>query len=315
MITGATEPAITEDEIPEPPDKATTKLGDLILLGDHRLLCGESASEADVDRLLARQPIHLVNTDPPYNVQVEPASGGSEHTGQRPSSWRSAKGMKKDGFARGGYKRTAAKRTKSSAKGRRLQNDFLPEADFEAICARWFAQIARVLTPGRSFYVWGAAYPATAGTKANSELFPQVMRSLGLLFAHLLVWDKGSGVINRKDFMSQFEVCLYGWREGAAHEFLGPNNATDIWAVKPIAHQKMVHLTEKPVELAARAIRYSSRKGENVLDLFGGSGSTLIAAEQVERKAFLMELDPLYCDVVVQRWENLTGRKAERSNG
>jgi hypothetical protein len=106
--------------------------------------------------------------------------------------------------------------------------------------------------------------------------------------------------------------CFYGWKEGAAHEFFGPNNATDLWHVKKIAPQSMVHLTEKPIELAARAMQYSSRPGENVLDLFGGSGSTLIAAEQTGRNAFLMELDPLYCDVIVQRWENLTGKEAMR---
>jgi hypothetical protein len=106
--------------------------------------------------------------------------------------------------------------------------------------------------------------------------------------------------------------CFYGWKEGAAHQFLGPNNAVDVWSVKKINPNKMVHLTEKPVELAVRAMQYSSRAGENVLDLFGGSGSTLIAAEQTGRKAFLMELDALYADVIVQRWENFTGRKAQR---
>jgi DNA modification methylase len=94
--------------------------------------------------------------------------------------------------------------------------------------------------------------------------------------------------------------------------YLGPNNATDVWSVKKVNPQSMVHLTEKPVELAVRAMQYSSRLGENVLNLFGGSGSTLIAAEQTGRKAFLMELDPLYCDVIVQRYEKFTGQKAER---
>ncbi|MBC7855844.1 MAG: site-specific DNA-methyltransferase, partial [Pirellulaceae bacterium] len=94
--------------------------------------------------------------------------------------------------------------------------------------------------------------------------------------------------------------------------FHGPNNATDLWHVKKVNPQAMVHLTEKPVELAVRAMQFSSRVGENVLDLFGGSGSTLIAAEQTQRKAFLMELDPLYCDVIVQRYEKFTGEKAER---
>jgi len=108
------------------------------------------------------------------------------------------------------------------------------------------------------------------------------------------------------------EWCFYGWRDGAAHQFFGPANATDLWSVKKVNPQSMIHLTEKPVELAARAMEYSSRKGENVLDLFGGSGSTLIAAEQTGRRAFLMELDALYCDVIKTRWENFTGHKAAR---
>jgi DNA modification methylase len=114
------------------------------------------------------------------------------------------------------------------------------------------------------------------------------------------------------DFMGNHEWCFYGWREGAAHVYLGPNNATDVWSVKKVNPQSMVHLTEKPVELAVRAMQYSSRAGEHVLDLFGGSGSTLMAAEQTGRKAFLMELDPLYCDVIVQRYEKFSGQKAER---
>ncbi len=112
--------------------------------------------------------------------------------------------------------------------------------------------------------------------------------------------------------MGSHEVAYYGWKEGAAHQFFGPANATDLWSVKKVNPQNMSHLTEKPVELAARAVEYSSRPGENVLDLFGGSGSTLIAAEQTGRRAFLMELDPLYADVVVQRFERFSGQKAER---
>jgi DNA modification methylase len=112
--------------------------------------------------------------------------------------------------------------------------------------------------------------------------------------------------------MGNHEWCFYGWREGAAHKFYGPNNAVDVWAIKKVNPQSMIHLTEKPVELARRAMDYSSRPGENVLDLFGGSGSTLIAAEQTGRKAYLMELDPPYCDVIVRRFEEFTGKKAER---
>ena len=115
--------------------------------------------------------------------------------------------------------------------------------------------------------------------------------------------------------MGAFEIAFYGWKAGAAHHFYGPNNATDLWHVKKVNPQSMVHLTEKPVELAVRAIQYSSKPGENVLDLFGGSGSTLIGCEQTARRAFLMEMDEAYCDVIVQRYEQFTGRKAERVEG
>jgi DNA modification methylase len=113
--------------------------------------------------------------------------------------------------------------------------------------------------------------------------------------------------------MGCFELAFYGWKEGAAHKFYGPNNALDLWEVKKVSPQLMQHLTEKPVELATRALQYSSRPGQNVLDLFGGSGSTLIAAEQTGRRAYVMELDPLYVDVIVQRWEAFTGKHAIRA--
>ena len=111
--------------------------------------------------------------------------------------------------------------------------------------------------------------------------------------------------------MGAFELAFYGWKEGAAQQFLDPNNTTDLWHVKKVNPQSMVHLTEKPVELAVRALQYSSRTGEDILDFFGGSGSMLIAAQQTGRRAFLMELDTLYCDVIVQRYEQFTGKKAE----
>jgi DNA modification methylase len=164
--------------------------------------------------------------------------------------------------------------------------------------------MARMLELGRGFYIWGGY--------ANCANYPPVLRAAGLYFSQAIIWVKEHPVLTRKDFMGNHEWCFYGWREGAAHRFFGPNNAVDVWSIKKINPTKMVHLTEKPAELAVRAMQYSSRPGENVLDLFGGSGSTLIAAQQTGRKAFLMELDPLYCDVIVQRWQNFTGRQAER---
>jgi DNA modification methylase len=110
--------------------------------------------------------------------------------------------------------------------------------------------------------------------------------------------------------MGAFELAFYGWREGAAHHFFGPNNATDLWSVKKIPPQKLEHLTGKPVELAERSIQYSSRPGENVLDLFSGSGSTLIACERLGRRCYTMEIDPLYSDLTVDRYQRFTGKPA-----
>jgi DNA modification methylase len=190
------------------------------------------------------------------------------------------------------------------AKDRPLANDFVSDEAFAEMLLAWFGQVARVLEPGRSFYIWGGY--------ANIGNYPPALKASGLYFSQGIVWDKQHPVLTRKDFMGAFELAFYGWREGAGHHFFGPNNATDLWHVKKVNPASMIHLTEKPVELAVRAIQYSSKSGENVLDLFGGSGSTLIACEQTGRKAYLMELDPLYADVIVQRWEQFTGKKAER---
>ncbi|MBM3983832.1 MAG: chromosome partitioning protein ParB [Planctomycetes bacterium] len=294
---GLTDP----DEVPEPPDAATTQPGDLWVLGDHRLLCGDSSKPADVDRLLGGAGIHLVNTDPPYNVKVEPRSNNAIAAGL--SSFAGTTHHQRLDVERHPEK---AKPTgkKLRAKDRPLANDFVSEETFDRLLRAWFGNIARVLLPGRAAYIWGGY--------ANCANYPPVLKACELYFSQAIIWVKEHPVLTRKDFMGNHEWCFYCWREGAAHVYLGPNNATDVWSVKKVNPQSMVHLTEKPVELAVRAMQYSSREGEHVLDLFGGSGSTLIAAEQTRRKAFLVELDPLYCDVIVQRWEKFTGRKAER---
>jgi DNA modification methylase len=118
-------------------------------------------------------------------------------------------------------------------------------------------------------------------------------------------------VLTRKDFMGAHEWAFYGWREGAAHWFNPDyNNVRDVWEVAKVPPQSMIHLTEKPVELAVRALTDSSKAGESVLDLFGGSGSTLIACEKLGRRARLMEIDPPYCDVIIRRWQEFAGKVA-----
>ncbi len=301
LADGPSEGLTDPDEVPAPPDEPTTRPGDLWLLGRHRLLCGDSSQAGDVDRLLGGEPVHLVNTDPPYNVRVEPRSNNAIAAGL--SSFQGTTHHQALDLARHPQKAQPTQK-KLRAKDRPLANDFVSEDEFGRLLRAWFGNLARVLLPGRCFYVWGGY--------ANCGNYPPVLKTAGLYFSQAIIWDKQHPVLTRKDFMGAHEWCFYGWREGAAHQFFGPANATDLWAVQKVNPQGMVHLTEKPVELAARALEYSSRPGENVLDLFGGSGSTLIAAEQAGRRAFLMELDAPYCDVIVRRWERFTGQAARR---
>jgi DNA modification methylase len=296
---------VVEDEVPDPPDDPVTKPGDLVVLGRHRLLCGDSGSEANLDRLLDGAPVHLLNTDPPYNVKVEPRSNNAIRAGLSSFSAqpKSAKHHQALDLARHPGKSKPTTR-KMRAKDRPLANDFLPEEEFEQRLHAWFTNASRVMLPGRAAYIWGGY--------ANVANYPPALKAAGLYFSQTIIWDKQHPVLTRKDFMGAHEWCFYSWKEGAAHVFYGPPNIPDLWQVKKVTPQKMVHLTEKPVELAARALQYSSKPGENVLDLFGGSGSTLMACEQLGRRAFLMEMDPAYCDVIVQRWENLTGQRAAR---
>jgi DNA modification methylase len=272
---------VDEDDVPAPPDEATTKPGDIWLLGRHRLMCGDSSKPDDLDRLLDGQSIHLVNTDPPYNVKVEPRSNNAIAAGlssfspmgvgvapSADSHHQKFDVERHPGKAKGTHK-------KLRAKDRPLANDFVSDQEFDRLLDAWFGNIARVLIPGGGFYIWGGY--------ANCGNYPPVLKRHALYFSQAVIWIKGHPVLTRKDFMGNHEWCFYGWKEGAAHRFFGPSNVPDTWEVKKVNPQSMVHLTEKPVELARRAIEYSSKPGENVLDLFGGSGSTLIAAEQTGR--------------------------------
>jgi DNA modification methylase len=297
LAAGLTDP----DEIPEPPDEPITHPGDLWLLGHHRLLCCDSSKPEDVDRLLDGTPIHLLNSDPPYNVKVEPRSNNAIAAGLSSFQGTTHHQQLDVGRFPGKSKRTSRK---LRPKDRPLANDFLPDAEFEKLLRAWFGNMARVLLPGRSFFLWGGY--------ANCANYPPALKECGLYFSQAVIWHKLHPVLTRKDFMGDHEWAFYGWKEGAAHKFYGPKNVPDVWSVKKVNPQSMIHLTEKPVELAVRAMQYSSLPGEHVLDLFGGSGSTLIAAQQTGRKAFLMEIDPLYADVIVQRFEKFTGTKAER---
>lgn len=290
---------VDPDAVPEAPDAATTRRGDIWVLGDHRLMVGDSGDAQCVDRLLDGARIHLINTDPVYGVGVEPRSNNAIASGL--SSFQGTTHHQKLDVERHPEKAQPTTR-KMRAKDRPLANDFVSDEKFAELLRAWFGNAARVLEPGRSFFVWGGY--------SNLSSYPPALAECGLYFSQAIVWNKMHPVLTRKDFLGCFELAYYGWKEGAAHQWFGPNNAPDLWEVKKVTPTAMIHLTEKPVELAERAMQYSSRAGENVLDLFGGSGSTMIAAERTGRRAYLMELDELYCDVIVQRWQAYTGKKA-----
>jgi len=297
---GLTDP----DEIPEMPDDAITKPGNLWALGNHRLLCGDSSKIEDVDKLINGAIIHMVNTDPPYNVGISSRSNNAlalaNATGNFTGDQLFHIKINKNKHA-GTSKPTS---NKLKPKDRPLICDALPEKKYEEMLQKWFYNIARVLKPGGSFYIWGGF--------GNTKNYRIALENNKLYCSQTIIWVKNAPVLTQKDFLCKHEWCFYGWKEGAGHYFNPEiNNATDVWDVKKVNGLDKVHLTEKPVELAIRALTYSSKQGENVLDLFGGSGSTLIGAEKLNRNAYLIEIDTLYCDVIIKRWEDYTGQKAK----
>ena len=185
VADGLTDP----DEVPEPPDEAITQPGDLWILGNHRLLCGDSGNPEDVDRLLAGTTIQLVNTDPPYNVKVEPRSNNAIAAGT--SSFTNYHHQAAD-LARHPGKSNPTHR-KMRAKDRPLANDFVSPEQFDRMLQAWFGNMARVLEPGRGFYIWGGY--------ANCANYPPVLKAQKLYFSQAIIWDKEHPVLTRKDFM------------------------------------------------------------------------------------------------------------------
>ncbi len=201
LDTGVNEGLTDPDDVPEPPDEAVTQLGDLWILGNHRLLCGDSSSPADLDRLLAGAAIHLCNTDPPYNVKVEPRSNNAIAAGLSSFSNDAASGRLKQGQGNAasfgvdhetGKPKHAATHKKLRPKDRPLANDFVSDEAFDKLLDDWFGNIARVLLPGRCFYIWGGY--------ANCGNYPPVLKKHGLYFSQSIIWDKQHPVLTRKDF-------------------------------------------------------------------------------------------------------------------
>lgn len=257
-VEGETDP----DEVPEPPVEPITKLGDLWVLGNHRLLCGDSTSIDSVTRLMGGHHANLLLTDPPYNVAYE---GGTDEA-------------------------------------LTIMNDSMDNESFAQFLRDVYTTADTVMKEGAVFYIWHADLEGLNFRKAAFEV--------GWKVRQCLIWNKNSLVLGRQDYHWKHEPCLYGWKDGAAHYWGSDRTQTTVLDFnKPSRNGE--HPTMKPVELFEYQIKNSSKPLDVVLDLFGGSGTTAIACEKTGRKARLMELDPKYCDVIVKRWEEFTGNKAQ----
>ncbi len=259
------------DAVPAPPADPITRPGDVWVLGRHRVMCGDSTDEASAFLLLEGQQTDMVFTDPPYGVSYADKNESLN----------------------------------KASKGNRIQteimNDHLQGDALGGFFLAIFSTMAAVMKPGCPFYV--------CAPQGGEQMMMMMMMKAGIPMRHELIWIKNNHVLGRADYHYKHEPILYGWKEGAGHPWYGERDKFSTWHVdKPL--QSKLHPTMKPVELVEIAIKNSSKRGDTVLDLFGGSGSTLIACEKTARGARLMELDPRYVDVIVRRWQDFTGQRA-----
>ena len=254
---------VVEDEPPEIDElgEPTAKPGDIWQLGRHRLMCGDSTKQDDVQKLTGGVKVDMLLTDPPYNVAYE--------------------GKTKDKLT--------------------IQNDSMEDSSFRQFLRDAFSTADSVMKSGAVFYIWHA--------DSEGYNFRGACKDVGWTVRQCIVWNKNSMVMGRQDYQWKHEPCLYGWKEGAGHLWASDRKQTTVidWE-RP--SRSDIHPTMKPVGLFDYQIKNNTKGGDIVLDLFNGSGTTIIACEQNGRTAYGMELDPRYVDATVKRWENLTGKKA-----
>jgi len=248
-----------EDEVPEVPDEPVSKLGDVWLLGNHRLMCGDSTSIDAVEKLCNGRQVDMWLTDPPYNVAYE------------------------------------------GSNGLKIKNDDMLDSDFRQFLVDCYSTAHVVMKPGAVFYIWHA--------DVEGYNFRGAAIDVGLKVRQCLIWKKNALVMGRQDYHWIHEPCLYGWKEGSSHLWASDRKQkTVIDFNKPAKND--VHPTMKPVELFEYCMLNNTKGGDIVLDSFGGSGTTVIAAEKNGRVGYLMEFDPKYCDVIIKRWQDFTGNQA-----
>ena len=254
-----------EDAVPDIPETPVSRPGDIWIMGAHRLLCGDATVAISYEALLAGQPVDMVFTDPPYNVN---------------------------------YANSA--KDKMRGKDRAILNDNLGDGFYDFLLAALTQMVA---------HCRGGIYVAMSSSELDT--LQSAFRAAGGKWSTFIIWAKNTFTLGRADYQRQYEPILYGWPEGKQRHWCGDRDQGDVWNIKKPTKNDL-HPTMKPVELVERAIRNSSRPGDVVLDPFGGSGTTLIAAEKSGRVARLIELDPKYVDVIVRRWEDFTGKQATR---
>lgn len=262
LLNGEQENTISDgetdaDTVPEVPEEAVSRLGEIYQLGDHRLMCGDSTKAEDVSRLMAGTKADLVFTDPPYGVSYR----GVNNPGGR--QWEV------------------------------IENDDLRADNLEDFLLAAFQNIKAHLREKRAFYIWYAT--------TNHIQFETAIKAAGLKSKQVLMWNKGM-ILGHSDYHWAYEPCFYGCHANENCEWFGDRCQTTVWDIKRDNTREYVHPTQKPTALACKAIFNSSQNGEIVLDLFGGSGSTLIACEQTGRINRSMEFDLKYADVIRKRW-------------
>ncbi len=251
---------------------AVTQPGELIELGNHRLLCGDSGKLSALRKLLGDNKIHLLFTDVPYNCNYS--------SDNRPLPKKA--------------------RSKQSRQWKKICSDNLNQAEYIKWLGTVLRNASKYLAPGAPVYIWN-------GHKQFGPMH-QLLESIGIKVSCVITWSKESFSIGYGDYNQQTEFCLYGWLEdNGAHRWYGPTNESTLWRVHRDPTREYKHPTQKALELAQRAIRNSSLRGQIVLDTFLGSGTTLIAAERLSRKCFGLEIDAHYCDVIVRRWIAFVG--------
>jgi DNA modification methylase len=262
-----------EVELPKVP---VSQRGDVYLLGNHRVMCGDATNTDDMKKLCGTTLVDLTLTDPPYNVNI---------------------GLKGEAYEK--------REDSTRFKNRKLLNDNLSDAEFLQFLTDAFQNMHDYSKQGSAIYVFHG--------DSEGYNFRKGFKDAGYDLKQTLIWVKNALVLGRQDYHWIHEPILYGWKSGASHAWYGDRKQTTVLKYdRPLKSAE--HPTMKPIELCGYLIKNSSKEGDIVLDPFGGSGSTLIAAEQLGRTCYVMELDPKYVDVIIERYEKYTGQKAVKEN-